>query len=325
MAWNRSDAVANYLGTYTFNSLDAYQAQTPSNYSRRIGNPAIDYRMVQVGVYVQDDIRIHKSLSLTPGLRYEWQSHVDNAFNLGPRFGVTWAPTRDGQLTLRGSVGVFYDWLSTGTYDRVLRIDGFRQQELNLVDPVFDPSAPPALSSSGVRPVNRYLLGQEYDNPRISRVSAGIERAFMRVNRVSATYSYMRGSRLARGRNVNPLAGGNRPDPRFANVIEVIADGASRQHHVQFDATIAPGAFLPARGPRIDWKRTSVFANYTLGMARNNTDGAFTVTPTGLLTTEWARRAVVASVALRSLPREARSSLVGAVQWQTFDIARISR
>lgn len=286
-AWNRSDSVANYLGTYTFNSLDAYVAQTPSNYSRRIGNPAIDYRMVQVGVYVQDDIRLHKSLSLTPGLRYEWQSHVDNALNLGPRFGVTWAPTRSGQLTLRGSVGVFYDWLSTGTYDQVLRIDGFRQQELNLVDPVFDMSAPPVLSSSGVRPVNRYLLGQQYDNPRISRASAAIERTFKRVNRVSATYSYMRGSRLARGRNVNPLAGGRRPDPRFANVIEVAADGASRQHQVQFDAVIAPGALFPTRGPRIDWKRTSLFANYTLGMARNNTDGAFTVTPTGVLATEW--------------------------------------
>src|SRR5262249_5554502 len=35
------------------------------------------------------------------------------------------------------------------------------------------------------------------------------------------------------------------------------------------------------------WKRTTVFANYTLASNRNNTDGAFSVSPTGTLDTEW--------------------------------------
>lgn len=36
----RSDAISNYLGTYTFNSLDAYAANRPSNYTRRLGVPS---------------------------------------------------------------------------------------------------------------------------------------------------------------------------------------------------------------------------------------------------------------------------------------------
>ena len=40
----RSDDTSNYLGTYTFESLDAYEAGRPRSYTRRIGDPNIDVR-----------------------------------------------------------------------------------------------------------------------------------------------------------------------------------------------------------------------------------------------------------------------------------------
>src|SRR5262249_42092647 len=52
---------------------------------------------------------------------------------------------------------------------------------------------------------------------------------------------------------------------------------------------IHPGAMLPLppSAPRVSWKRITVFANYTLSSLMNNTDGPFSVPPTGTLTTEW--------------------------------------
>ena len=47
--WYRSDASSNYLGTYTFDSLEAFLAQRPSNYTRRLGDPNISYRNFQAG------------------------------------------------------------------------------------------------------------------------------------------------------------------------------------------------------------------------------------------------------------------------------------
>ena len=122
-----------------------------------------------------------------------------------------------------------------------------------------------------------------------TRVSAGIDQTVMKGSRVSATYSYLRGSRLARGLNVNAPIDGVRPDPRFANVIDVVSDAASRQHELRFDANLNPGAMLPVpkSAPRVSWKRITVFANYTLSSLRNNTDGPFTVAPTGDLEAEW--------------------------------------
>ena len=281
----RSDATSNYLGTYTFTSLEAYEAGQPSNYTRRIGDPAITYGNIQAGFYVQDDIRVRKNLSLTPGLRYEVQSHVNDHANFGPRFGVTWAPAASGQTTIRGSAGIFYDWLATSTYDQVVRLDGFHQQEINVIDPSF----PVDESTATVPPVNRYALSPNYDAPRITRFSTGIDQTIRKASRVSVTYSYLRGSRLSRGLNVNQPVNGARPDPEFANVIDVVSDAASRQHELRLDANINPGAMLPLppSAPRVNWKRTTVFANYTLSSLMNNTDGPFSVPPTGTLATEW--------------------------------------
>jgi hypothetical protein len=87
---------------------------------------------------------------------------------------------------------------------------------------------------------------------------------------------------------LNAPIDGLRPDPESGNLIAVVSDAASRQHQVQFDASVNPGALLPIlSGPRVSWKRITVFANYTLATLRNNTDGAFSVPPTGDLTREW--------------------------------------
>jgi hypothetical protein len=282
--WYHSDTTSNYLGTYTFDNLAAFQANQPSNYSRRIGDPRVAYRMIQGGIYLQDDIRLRKNLTITPGIRYELQTHVDSTTSLGPRFGATWAPFGNGQTTLRGSIGMFYDWLPTGTYDQTIRVDGLRQQELNITNPAF----PDAGMGGVVPPINRYVLGDQYQLPRITRVSAGIDQGMFKVTRVAATYSYQRSARLAGGLNVNQAVNGIRPNPAFANIVDVVSVAAARQHQLQVDANINPGALLPAfNGPLISWKRTTVFLNYTLAKVENNTDGPFSIPATGNLTDEW--------------------------------------
>ena len=165
-----SDDSSNYLGTYTFESLDAFKAGTPRSFTRRTGDPNIDYRNIQAGIYLQDDIRVRKNLTLSPGIRYELQTHLSDVNNFGPRFGVTWSPGKSGKTTLRGSAGIFYDWLSTGTYEQTLRVDGFRQREVNIIDPSYPDPGPPGPGS----PTNRYLLGDDLRMQRFTRLQRGL-------------------------------------------------------------------------------------------------------------------------------------------------------
>jgi hypothetical protein len=88
----RSNDSSNYLGTYLFESPAAFELGRPTSYTLRIGDPNITYKNVQAGLYVQDDIRVRKNLTLSPGLRYEVQTHLRDYNNVGPRFGMTWSP-----------------------------------------------------------------------------------------------------------------------------------------------------------------------------------------------------------------------------------------
>jgi hypothetical protein len=281
-----SDSTTNYLGTYTFASLADYEAGRPASYTRRVGDPNVSYRTLQSAVYIQDDIRVRRNLTLSPGVRYEVQSHVDSLGNVGPRFGVTWAPSQGGRTTLRGSFGVFYDWLNTNTLEQAVRVDGFHQQELNILSPAFpDPG-----QLARLPPVSRYLLGDDLALARNTRVSAGVDQTVGPRMRVGVLYSHIRGTQLARGLNLNAPVDGIRPDPGAGNIIEVVSDGAMRQHN--FTASMNAGSPPPppfggARGPRWDWGRASINASYTLLSIRNNTEGDFATSPTGNLADDW--------------------------------------
>jgi len=51
----------NYLGTYIFTSLAAFQAGTPSNFTQRVGSPNVDFSMLNAAAYVQDDFRVRRN------------------------------------------------------------------------------------------------------------------------------------------------------------------------------------------------------------------------------------------------------------------------
>jgi len=281
----RSNDHSNYLGTYTFESLEAYEQGRPRSYTRRIGDPNLQYNNVQGSWYLQDDMRVRRNLTMSGGVRYEAQTHVNDVDNLMPRFGITWAPGTAGTTTLRTSWGIFHDWLGTSTYEQTLRVDGFRQRELDIVNPTYPDLIDVSLDAA---PVNRYLLGDLFEMPRSTRVSLGIDRRY-RAMQASATYSYIRGGAVARGLNLNAPANGVRPDPRFGNIIEVVSDASSRQHQLQTNITVNQGALFPqARSaPRFNVKRVTLFLNYTLAKLRNNTEGAFSIAPLGDLDFEW--------------------------------------
>ena len=310
-----TDAESNYLGTYVFESLDAFDARRARSYTRRTGDPSVTYSNVQGGLYIQDDIKVRKGLTITGGVRYEAQTHVPDALNFAPRAGFTWAPFKSGKTTLRGSWGMFYDWLPTGTYAQTLQVDGFRQREINIVDPSFpDPG-----DVGSTPPTNRYLLAEERDMAYSQRLSAAIAQTISRRLSTNLLYSYAFRHALPTGRNVNTPVNGVRPDPEFANVVLARSDGRGRQHTVNASVNLdmgplaptggpaapggavimaggggpimiltAPGAGAAVTGPRFVWNRGLTFSGfYTYGQNFDNTDGAFVIPASIVLANEW--------------------------------------
>ena len=88
--------------------------------------------------------------------------------------------------SIRASAGVFYDWLSTNIYEQALRVDGFRQQELSILNPSYpNPGSVGSLSIG-----NRYQIDPALDLPRNVRFSGVSTSSSAPARGLSATYSY---------------------------------------------------------------------------------------------------------------------------------------
>lgn len=258
-----SDARTNYLGTFTFTSMEDYAAGRPATYTRRIGNPLVEYSHWQAGLFIQDDWRTRSNLTLSAGLRQELQSHLDDGLNLAPRAGFTWSPFKSGRTTIRGGGGIFYDWLESETYEQVLRVDGVRQQDVVITNPGYpDPFSGGA--GQQVLPASKYVLADDLVMPRRIMGNVGISQRLSSTLGVNVSYSRIRGEYRFRGRNINAPLNGVRPDSTVGNVTQVESTASMRGQ-----------TFVAGMNFQVPARRIMLFANYAWLKQETDADGPF--------------------------------------------------
>jgi len=280
--WMRSDATTNYLGTYTFADQAAFEAGQPILYTRNVGNPLVRYFDSWNAVYFQDDLRISKALTVSAGLRYSWQTHVNDKTSFNPRVGVTWSPFKSGRTSLRASVGVF-NWFmeQQRVYEQTLRFDGQHQRQVLIRNPSY-----PDPGDATTLPPNIYLLG-DYSLQQNLRYSLGIDQRLSPRLRVNVLYSYVHQFDFWSGRNLNAPVNGERPNPDFGNVIEALTNGEFRNHRVDVNGSLNLAAGAGGAARPFNWRRLNVNANVAFLHARNNSGGVFVVPASGTPETEW--------------------------------------
>ena len=299
----RSDSWTNYLGTFTFASLADYEAGRPATYNRRIGDPLVRYSQWQAGVFVQDDWRARRNLTLSGGLRYELQTHLDDRINLAPRAGFAWSPFASGRTTVRGGGGMFYDWLDAQTYEQTLRVDGTRQQDLVIRNPGYpDPFA--GGESQEVLPTSKYLLPPGLVMPTRAMVNFGVSQQIWPTFMVNLNYTHTEGRDRFRGRNINaPIAGGARPDPAFGTITQV-----------ETTSRMTGDSLNVGMNFNVPQRRMFLFANYAWIRQRNDADGPFSLPADSYeLAAEWGPAAGV--------PDYVASAMFSSPLWRNVRVA----
>ena len=219
---NQSFSQENFGGSFTFSNLPAYELGLPLNYRVTRGNPLLEASQFELSAFMQNDIRLSSRATLMAGLRYDWQTNIDQRNNFAPRVGFALAVGQSS--VIRGGAGLFHNRVSLGVIEEQRRLDGSRQFEL-IVD---RPSYPDPFQAGTIRNTlpSVQVLDPNLDVPSIAIIQAAYERTFFRTLLFSASYEHNRDRRL-RFRNLNaPLPGDTeRPDPTRGNILNVESSG----------------------------------------------------------------------------------------------------
>lgn len=252
----RSTQQQNFNGVYVFTSLANYQLGRPATFTLRTGDPLVAYSQVKAGWFIQDDFRLARTLSVSAGLRQEVQTQVRDRFNLAPRAAFTWNASR--KMTVRGGYGIFYDWYESNLHEQTLRVDGQRQRDMVVRDPLF-----PSTTGGGEVLPPSIIRAADLRQPIIQQASLGIDRPLAATVSVRADYMLTRGTGALRSVNVNAPIDGVRPVPTAGNITEIQSTGRRASDRLTLS--------LNARHERL-----RLFSNvmYQLQRVRNHADSA---------------------------------------------------
>jgi carboxypeptidase family protein len=251
----------NATGTFTFSSLEAYNAGRPDTFTQRLGLAETSFTHYQLGLYLQDDIRINRTLSISLGARQEMQSYIDDALNLMPRLGFTWNPG-GSRTAIRGGYGIFYDWYEASLHDQTIRVNGELQRDLLILDPGYpDPAGG---VTAEVLPGGRVQADPNLKMPYVEQASIGVDRPIGQFLTLQSSYQWQRGHNQLRSRNINaPDEFGVRPDPSAGTVTQIESDGRMASDRLTLNANYR----IPQR---------NIFFNvgYTLANVKNHANNA---------------------------------------------------
>ncbi|MCU1315974.1 MAG: hypothetical protein JWN63_1296, partial [Candidatus Acidoferrum typicum] len=137
---------SNFDGTFQFSSLQDYMLGRSFSFVQQQGTSQLVYWQKEVGLFVQDEMRVRPGLSIALGLRYDWQNYISNPKNFAPRLSFALAPGKFRKVVFRGGAGIFYETTGQAAIADMLRFNGQTLQQIVL----SNPSYPNPLTAGGV-------------------------------------------------------------------------------------------------------------------------------------------------------------------------------
>lgn len=290
----------SFRGAYTFSSLANFLTGNYAGYAQTFGNPVVNQKNPNVGMYVQDEWRAGSRLTVNAGLRYDLQfmeTITTDTNNVSPRLGFAWTPTDSQNTVVRGGVGVFFDRVplratanALFAAGNTLELANLRQPQVTGIlpaqtgAPVFPNILSDRLASTTLVAIQ--TMDRNLQNAYSKQANLEVERALGGSRVITVGYQYFKGENLLMSINQNVptcvAAGTNngcRPISTYANNNDYRGAGESNYHGLHVTFLQRPSTW------------SSIRATYTLSKSMNNLGEAFfsaPVDPTDLMK-DWGR------------------------------------
>jgi hypothetical protein len=240
------------------------------------GDERVDVGQTDFGGFFQSDWRVRPTLTLSFGLRYEWQTNLDSKFNVGPRVAFVWVPggggSRPPSTVLRGGFGVFYDRFAETLTLHGRRYGGENQRQFILSDDTaaglnalsYFPLLPPAESYGGLGSAQTvWRIADDLQTPYMQTGGIGVERRLPLRVTFTGYLVFTRRVHDLLARNLNaPTAAGLRPFGGASNIFQIESAGVTDRRDLMAQA-------------RYIGKKLTFFAVYVYGTADSTLDGPF--------------------------------------------------
>ncbi len=273
----------NFAGTFTFTSLEQFRQTrlgtpgfAPTQFSISAGNPEVSISRTDFSPFIQDDWRLRPNLTISAGLRYDWQTNIRSSFNFAPRLAFAWSPeggARQQKTVLRGGFGIFYNTLNENLLVQTGRFNGINQQQFLVTSTSPGAAAilggfptPPTLAQLAAFAVPQTIrqLAPDLLSPYTLQSAISVERQLPNRSTLSINFVNARTLHVLRSRNINaPVPGtGVKPFAGLGNIFQYESSGRFNQQQliVNLNNRLSP--------------RFTLSANYVFNRARSDTDGA---------------------------------------------------
>jgi hypothetical protein len=279
---NLSTGGAN--GTYTFTSIENYQAGTASQYSATlISNPRARALLFDGSLFFEDDWRVNPNLTLGLGLRFEGQNRIHDHADWAPRFSLAWSPWHTGngpaKTVIRAGYGWFYNRFTVPNFFgsaagapyvvQTIHNNLINQQSYVVDNPDFyDPNAaaPPSEVISGGTSVPYYnTIDPHFHAALDMQGGIGVDRQIVKGITGNITYLYTQG--------VHQYLTDNITAPAFDPTSYTITGSIPSVYDYQFQSGGVYRQQQVILSTSVRWKKLGLNGSYTFNEAKSDTQG----------------------------------------------------
>ncbi len=222
----------NRQGTYTFANLAAYQAGTPQTFSIQQGQSKFLTHFDQPGAFFLDQIQVTDKLTVTPGVRYDFQNALPGTMDaVLPRLAIAYLLDKPHAMVLRVGAGEYMRRVGVNVGQQLARYQYAAEQNFLLTSNIcYNPVTPCSVITA--QPPSLFNFEPHIKAPFQGYFGMSLERELTAKSTLTIGYEGYRGWHALRSVDINaplpPFTSTARPNPNYAQILQLQSGGIQR-------------------------------------------------------------------------------------------------
>jgi outer membrane receptor protein involved in Fe transport len=266
-----------------FASLAAYEAGTPTKFTLQEGQSRFLTHFDQPGAFFQDQIQVTPRLTVTPGVRYDFQNALPGTMDaVLPRLSVAYVFDKKHGLVVRVGSGMYMRRVGVNIGQQLARYQYAAERSLLITSDLCYPIT--NCNSLAAQPPSLFNFEPNLKAPMQDYFSLSVERQVTKKSTLTIGYDGYRGWHALRSIDINaplpPFTSAVRPNPNYAQILQQQSGGYQKsdslgvsyrgrisnkfsgfmQYTYQHaDANTEFSTFIPENqfNPNAEWSRTN--------------------------------------------------------------------